>query len=490
MTTSPYTAKINGTLVNIAAGTLSVTNQIGQRSQGSVTIWGALGTVYQYGTQLQVFDETGALAYAGFISKDKAYRDPGARQGDLGYLLHDLTLMDNCYKADKRLVFQSYLNATAGAIVNGLLTAYLAAEGVTATATSIATGPTITQGTWNGNKSVADVLTWLAQQTGYWWQIDLNGVLWFQPYGGVPAPFTLDGTQVDAMQTLTVEYGNDRYVNRQFTKGGFAETQTLTETFHGNSLTRAFTLSYPVSTLFSATLNGVDVTGATLKKTDNSGGLFYYAPGDSVIAQDPNFTLLTTTDTLVIVYRGRFPVITMAQNPALIAAQKAREGGGTGYVESLYSDTKVHTQPAAYQIAYDLLTHYGQDATVITFSTRTKGLMPGQMLTVNLADYALSNKQMLINSVAVSDQSDGFSIWFDVTAVGSPVESAQWPTLWQNLMAQNSDPSDSTDAAETALALLSTSTFTASHSFTVTGAKHTCPIFSNATLFGNSTIFC
>src|SRR6185312_2040759 len=137
---------------------------------------------------------------------------------------------------------------------------------------------------------------------------------------------------------------------------------------------------------------------------------------------------------------------------ALIAAQKAREGGGTGYVESLYSDTKVHTQPAAYQIAYDLLTHYGQDATVITFSTRTKGLMPGQMLTVNLADYALSNKQMLINSVAVSDQSDGFSIWFDVTAVGSPVESAQWPTLWQNLMAQNSDPSDSTDAAETALA--------------------------------------
>src|SRR6185312_10275081 len=107
-----------------------------------------------------------------------------------------------------------------------------------------------------------------------------------------------------------------------------------------------------------------------------------------------------------------------------------------------------------------------------------------------LADYALSNKQMLINSVAVSDQSDGFSIWFDVTAVGSPVESAQWPTLWQNLMAQNSDPSDSTDAAETALALLSTSTFTASHSFTVTGAKHTCPIFSNATLFGNSTIFC
>jgi len=489
MTAGAYTAKIAGSLVNVVAGSLNIVNQIGQRSQGGLTVWSALGVTWQYGTQIQVYDDTNALAYAGYITKDKAYRDPGARQGDGGLLLHDLTLMDNCYRADKRRVFKSYLNVTAGFIVNDLLGAYLAPEGVTALPTSIATGLTINEVIWNGTKSVSDALTWLAEQAGYWWQIDLNAVLWFQPYGGVPAPFTLDGTNADSMQDLYVENGNDLYVNREYAKGSFAETSVLTESFHGNSLTRNYTLSYEVSTVASVALNGVDVTALSLTK-GSSGGLFYYAVGDAVIAQDPSFPLLAVGDTLVITYKGRYPVLAVAQNTALIAAQKAREGVGTGLVESIYSSTKVRTLAAAFQIASALLSHYGSDSTLLTFSTRSKGLQPGQMLNVNLSDFGLSNKQMLINSVGISDQNDGINIWYPVQAIGSPVESAQWQTYWQNLMQQSSDPSDYTDTTDTSLALLSVSSFTASHSFAVTQAKHTCPIFSNATTFGNSTVFC
>lgn len=481
-----YTAKIGGSLVNVIAGTMNVQNQIGQRSTGSLTVWSSLGTYWQYGTSVQVYDETGALAFSGFVDKDKAKKAGGARQGT-GYLEHDLSLMDNAYKADKRRVFKTYLNQTAGSIVNDLLGAYLAAEGVTATATSIATGPTITEVIWSGTKSVSEALTWLCQQAGYWWQIDVNNVLWFQPYGGIAAPFVLDGTQVDALKDMSVEYGNEMYINKQFAKGAFAETAQLTETFHGDGTTRSFTLSYPVSSIKQVTLNSTDITSHVITK-GNSGGYYYYATGDAVIAQDTGQTILVSGDNLVITYKGRYPVLASASNPALITAQKTREGGGSGLVESLYANTKVSTLSAAFQIASSLLSHYGQDMTVITFATRTKGLAPGQLLTVNLSDFGLSNKQMLISSVSISDQVDGLNIWYVVNAVGSPVESWQWQTYWQNLMNQFSDPLE--DTSDTALALLLASTIVTTWIGTVTKTKNVCPICNNATLCNTTTIIC
>ena len=488
MTTTAYTAKIGGAFVNVIAGTLSVTSEIGQRSQGSIGVWSNLGVYWQYGTQVQVYDATGALAFAGYTTKDQATKSPGSRQGT-GYLEHTISLMDNCYRADKRRAFKTYLGSTAGFIVRDLLNSYLAAEGVTATAASIATGPVITEVIWSGSKSCSEALTWLAQQCGYWWQIDKNGVLWFQPYGGVAAPIRLDGTQVDAMQDVSVTYGNDMYVNRQYAKGAYGEKKNQTDTFNGNSVTRSFTCSYPLSSHVTVTLNGVAQTLGT-KGVDN-GHPFYWAVGDAVVAQDPANSVLTSGDTLVVTYNGRYPVLAMAQNNALITAQRSREGGGTGLVESVYTNTKVHTLAAAFQIASAMLAHYGQDTTILTFSTQYEGLQPGQMLTVNLSDYGLATKSMLIDAVTIDDQGpDAFNIWYRVAAVGSPVESAQWQTYWSNLMNQANDPTDFEDIADTALAFISNTTLTRTPTVTVTQAKHVCPIFSGATLFGASTIFC
>jgi hypothetical protein len=491
MPTSPYTAKINGSLVNVIGGSLNVQNEIGQRSTGGIKVWSALGVSYSYGTQVQVYNETAALVYSGYVNKDKATKS-GAQQGK-GYLEHDITLMDNAYRADKRVAFKSYLNQTCGYIVNDLLGAYLASEGVTSTPSSIASGPTIPEVIWNG-KQISEALTWLAKQAGYWWQIDANGVLWFQPYGGVPAPFVLDGTQVSATKNLSCEYGNDQYVNTQYAKGSYAEkgskTAQLHETFKGDGNKRGFTLSYPVNTLYQVKINGVDVTAQTLSKGD-TGGQWYYARGDAVIAQDTGQTILTSSDTLDVFYTGRFPVLAVAKNPTLITTQQGREGGSsTGIIEAVYTNTKVHSLAAAFQIASALLSHYGQDMTVLEFDTRTKGLAPGQMLTVNLSDFGLANKQMLISAVAISDQDDGFNIWFHVTCVGSPVESAQWQTYWQALMNQQIDPSELSDTTETFLALLLASTIIQAHTLTVTKSQYTCPICGNATICGNSTIIC
>src|SRR5579872_7371064 len=213
-----YSVKIAGSLVNAMAGSLNVQNQIGQRSTGSLQVWSNLGVSWQRGTSVRVFDLSNALVFSGFTTKDKVVK-VGSRQGQ-GFLEHNLQLMDNAYLADKRSVWQTYLNMSAGAIAQDLVGRVLTQEGVTYTATSIAAGPTIPEVIWNG-KQVSAALTWLAQQSGYWWNITNDGTLFFQPYGGVPAPFVLDGTQVESGTAggLSVTYGNDLYVNTQFTQG-------------------------------------------------------------------------------------------------------------------------------------------------------------------------------------------------------------------------------------------------------------------------------
>ena len=171
---------------------------------------------------------------------------------------------------------------SAGTIVQDLFSQVLAAEGVTTLPGSIAPGLTMSAVVWNGKQASA-ALTWLATQSGYWWNIDVNNVLWFQPYTGLPAPFTLDGTQVATDSVLKVTFGNDQFVNRQYVKGAYAEEAVATETFHGNGMNQSFTLRFPVSTLVSITLDGVLQTVETKGSTGNQ---WYYAVGDAVIAQD------------------------------------------------------------------------------------------------------------------------------------------------------------------------------------------------------------
>jgi hypothetical protein len=475
-----YTVKIGGSFVTAQAGTLNIVGAVGQRSTGSVTVKSALGVSYAYGTVMQVYDETSTLAYAGYVTQDKAYRDPGARQGS-GWLLHDLQLMDNCYRADKRMAFYTTLNRSAGLIVADLITQYLAAEGVTYSAATVATGPTITEVIWNG-KQVSQCLDYLATQAGYWWNIDKHGVLFFLPYGGLPAPWTLDGTQVDVMQNLSVVFGNTRYVNRQYTRGAYAQTGAQTETFHGNSLTRAFTLPFEVA---STSVTGASAISITLNGAAQSvgskgdvGDQFYAAIGDAVVAQDPAQPVLTSGDTLVVSYHGRYPVLALAADAGQISTQKSLEGGGTGYVEALYADTKVHTQQAAFQIASGLLAHYGQEMTVLEFDTLVNGLADGQMLTVNLADFGLSGAQMLISGVTISDQRDGINIWFHVTAVGSPYDVAHWQSFFQAMMNQQADPSELTDTADgSTLALILPAALTLHLRATGSFSTTTCALF-------------
>jgi hypothetical protein len=485
--------KIGGAYVNVVQGTLDVKNEIGQRSTGQVQTWSPLGTVYKYGTQVQVFDLNGDVIYQGFTSKDEVTNS--ARQGT-GYLDHTIQLMDCCYKADKRLIFASYTQTPAGIIVKDLVTRVLVSEGVTYTASSIAAGLNVTEVVWNG-KQISQALTWLANLCGYWWNIDQNNVLWFQPYTGQPAGFVLDGAEAVVDSNLKVTFGNDMYVNRQYVKGAYASTGVRTETRIGDGHTRAYTLSYEIASTAAADLSiSVNGVAQTIGTKGQSGWQFYAAVGDATIAQDPSLPLLTSSDTVSVTYKGRYPVLAMAQSPTLISAQKAREGGGTGLVESEYSNASVHTDAAAFQIAGALLHHYGADITQVEVDILASQApavpIVGQMLTVNLPDYGLSGSQMLISEVEITDGvNESFNIYYHVTAIGSPYDAAQWQTYWANLMNQSSDPTDSEDVdADIQFAYLFSSIVVLMATVVVHPTHTTCFICGNSTLCGPSLIVC
>lgn len=490
-----YTVKVGGQTVQAIAGTLDFTNEIGQRSQGQFSCWTPTGVSYAYGTQLQVYNDSGAFVYGGFVDTDKA-----TKPGWSALLQHDITCMDYHYCADKRLAFQSFLNATAGSIVSALWSAYLQAEGVTLG--PIAAGLQIPEVIWNGEQ-VSTCLDWLAQQCGYWWQIDQNKVLWFQPYGGTPAPFTLDGTQVSQDDKLVVTFGNRKYRNRQFLVGGKDRTAVHTETLIGDGVRRAFTLRYPVASVTGTTkgtqkgvwVDGVQKTLAN--KTTGSGAQWYYAISDAVLAQDPSEPVLGTGDTLTVTYEGEYPVVALAQNAALIAQQRQLEGGGTGYVEVKESNTKVHTLAAGFQIAQAELAHFGQSMTTLVWASPANsavaGITQGQLLTVALADFGL-NEQMLVRSVEITDNIDSQNIWYVVTCIGSPYD-VTWQTFFQNLLNTagagdtSSDPANQGEGA--ILAALGQIQLVRTPSvIRITTSKSLCPIIGPATLCGPNTIVC
>jgi hypothetical protein len=433
-------ATVDGLPVSVLAGTLQAQQQIGQRGTGSAEVWSPLGVLWSYGTAVNIVDGSGNLAFTGYISKDKATKDTGSRQGT-GYLHHYLTLMDNAYRADKRLVTRSYLQVTADAIVIDLATTILAAEGVSMTGSSVAAGILIPQVSWV-LEQVSQALDWLAEQCGYWWMIDQAGVLWFQPYTGRPSGITLDGTTLSADDQLAVTQGNDQFVDSQYAKGGYAETGLRTETFAGDGSRRQFTLSYEVSSSISVYRNGAGQSLGT--KAVDTGKQWYYAVGDQVIAQDDSIgSTLGSGDRLVVTYKGRYPMIANAQSPNLIAQQQIKEGGGTGLVEAVYADNKFYTQDALLQIATARLNKYGAELDQLDYQTVTNGgLQVGQQATVTLSDFALSNKSMLVTSMTVTDAptQGGAQLWYQYILVGSPYDAVQPAAYYKRLMHQRPDP--------------------------------------------------
>ena len=340
---------------------------------------------------------------------------------------------DMHYAADKRLAAKAYQNQTVDVIVADLYTDYLLPEGIGIG--QIDAGIVLEEAAFN-YVPVSQALDALAERVGYWWRIDENKDLYFAQRGTSVAPF--DGTgAVMLHDSIRVEHSNPKYRNVQVVRGARDLTSVQTEIQVGDGEKQSFVVAYPIAKVptVEISIGGGAYTAQTVGiRGIEEGKDWYWSGGDNTISQDSTGTPLTSADMLKVVYQGEFPVIIISRNPGEIIGRQDVEGGGTGQVEEIITENSQSTRKGAFQLAAQLLEKYSTIGRTVTFNTRERGLLPGQLIDITLPAYKLTG-QFLIESVQERDE-QGAEMRYGVKAIEGP-EQKSWANLFKEILISN-----------------------------------------------------
>ncbi len=186
---------------------------------------------------------------------------------------------------------------------------------------------------------------------------------------------------------------------------------------------------------------------------------------------------LATVSPLSVTYIGEWTSNVYSQSGGAIVTEQATEGGtGTGIVEEAHSDATITTSGQGFQLAGALLSRYAQIGRTLTFTTRTGGLAPQQLLTVNLPPaWGMFGVQALIESITITTD----DVWwlYSVKALVGPVNDT-WVQYFQRI-ANPLGTLPGTAGTQQTVALLQAETAawnwtTATYTATVTA----CPVFA------------
>lgn len=338
-------------------------------------------------------------------------------------------LVDWNQLCDRRLVPKEYLNQSSGAIVNDLITNFLAADGVVPSS-FVDVGPLVTKFVAN-YLTVRQVLDDLAELIGYGWYIDYDRRLHWFPMETHTAPFTLDGTTL-LHAKLHKRTTRAQYRNVQYVRAGKDLTSAQVEAFRGDGSKRTWNVGYPVAEVPS----NINVNGGAAKTIGirgvDSGKQYYWNKDTTEITQDTSEALLASTDVLNITYVGLYDVIVASKNDGQIAVRQTVEGG-SGLYEQLENFTNLDGQDLALDKATGLLKKFGRLPNVLRASTDVPGLQAGMFAGANLPELGLSGN-WLLESVRISNQ--GTFLRYDLEAVDGE-HLGGWVEFWKKFYESN-----------------------------------------------------
>lgn len=115
----------------VFTGSLDIQDAIDQESKCDLVVIDLLGVQhFKQDDSLLVYDGSGELAYAGWVTSAKEKLDVSWTQAPHPVLRHTIQATDNHRLANKRRVAAAYTNTTADAVVNDYIANWLSAEGV------------------------------------------------------------------------------------------------------------------------------------------------------------------------------------------------------------------------------------------------------------------------------------------------------------------------------------------------------------------------
>lgn len=369
---------------------LKIRKAINARSYMDFTLKDVAG-VYRPdpGQTVQLYDGA-VLIFAGLVHEPEEERLPGATP----LLVNQVPVNDWHEVADRFLASETYTNTTAGAIARDLITKYLAGDGITAG--NIQDGPTLTKVVFP-YVTTTQALDDLSELTGFQWEINASKALNFFDRSTYRAPWDID--TASPIRNVKVKKDRSNYRNRQYLRAGKDISGPQAREFAGDSKTTTFTADLPIAEVPTLTVNGA-VKTVGIRGID-TGKDWYWNKGDATLSQDTAGAVLTSADTLRIVFRGFYPLMVVAEDPAAIAERKSIEGG-TGIYERIESRESIDTSTAALEYTSGLLRRYARISNILTYETENPGLEPGMIQAVVLAQHGI-NGDFLISEVSISD---------------------------------------------------------------------------------------
>lgn len=382
--------------------------------------------------------EGGYLLFAGCIQTVQYAR----LMGTVKSIIFHVTATDKSGICDRRIV--PVITFPAGSDVAQTILSIVAnnlnGEGITTTPQSVpgGLGSLSSDLTFNYD-TVTDAFNQIGTLSGTIWYVDPTGVLFFNSFANLPAaPFSLveNGGNFRSLTVAptNIDYANKIYAVSNLTTlpgsgssggggGGGTGIGSTTETYVttvGNigvlvlpdgTTIYGIQTTLPIGTLYSITVNGFPQTVVELTEwsgqepvfsTDDFGPWFWTSNGQSVtlsVLSGAAFPIAGAT--LVINYTPYTSNAQASVGEALTPVDPATGGTlgtcGSGIYELAIQVQNVSSVDDLNAIAQAELVKRGGTQIQITFQTDKPGLLPGQLLNVNIPNLYLNNKNFLIS---------------------------------------------------------------------------------------------
>jgi len=361
------------------------------------------------GKDFKFYDNNNNLLFAGIIQTIADY------EAMTGKIFFDISVSDYNIICDRIRVADVYTSTTAGAIVNDIVTNYLAAEGVSAGI--IETGNDVTKLTSNYLK-ISEIFNWLKTNTGFYWNIDENKQLNFRSSESSKSSIVITDNSLISNFKRNRDLGN--YRNVQYLRGGFRRTTTQTDeelTPAPDGISRQFIAKYKIAEEPSIS---IDVGAGYVAVNSSDVGIlgidtskkYYWTYGSDKITQDDSEVVLAAGHKIKLAsYVGLTRLFLKLDSPAEIASRAAIEGG-TGKYEDIAIDKSIDTIEQAQEFAKGLLNTYGEIKDIISFiadETAVGNFEVGELVKIdknlyNIDDWFLIDQITITSALSGVDQ--------------------------------------------------------------------------------------
>jgi hypothetical protein len=412
---------------------VSIDHYVDGRASASFAVRDDAGTMAYYERmRVDIRDLDNVPYFSGLIQSCEEVKIPGC-----AVKFHSVDATDFTAMLDWRVVDYAAQNKLAGGAVREIITEYLAEEGITVG--YIEDGVVLTEISL-GDVPATVAIQKLADSQGFVFYLDYDLKLYFHTRTLYAADWSITDLEDDVLnESFSMVHTNPDYRNTEIGKGGFAETDLMTDTFIGDGTTKTFPLAYPVNRISTVTVAGTAKTVG--QKGTDTGYDSYYA------LQSETFTFEVApanAAAIIISYYGLWKAKSKAEDLSAIAANAARQGVGSGKVEHITTDDSLTSIASMGEYLNATLANYALDGVTVKYRTRKSGLAAGTLQHIHLSDMA-AGLDFLITNVNESHK-DG-DAEYSVSGCYGPVQ-AEW-ALFLNTLFQptQSSVSEGVDAS-------------------------------------------